>query len=176
MVQFIETESRMVVARSWGGEMRSCLRANSFSFARWIESWRCKCNFTEVIVTVQSLSCVQLWPHGLQHARLPCSSLSPRICSDSCPLSQWCYLTVSCSASPFFFCLQSFLASGSFPMSQLLASGGQSSGASASTSVLELHHQNCGAREDSWESLRLQGDQTSQKINYEYYWDRIYTK
>ena len=60
MVQFIETESRMVVARSWGGEMRSCLRANSFSFARWIESWRCKCNFTEVIVTVQSLSCVQL--------------------------------------------------------------------------------------------------------------------
>ena len=60
VIQFIETESRMVVARSGGGEMKSCLRAYSFSFARWIEFWRCKCNFIEVIVAVKSLSCVRL--------------------------------------------------------------------------------------------------------------------
>ena len=63
-------------------------------------------------------------PCGLQHARLPCSSLSPRVCSDSCPLSQWCYLTISSSAIPFSFCLQTFSASGSFPMSWLFTSGG----------------------------------------------------
>ena len=53
-----------------------------------------------------------LWPHELQHARLPCPSLSPRIRSDSCPLSQWCHLTISSSVSPFSSCLQSFPASG----------------------------------------------------------------
>ena len=63
-----------------------------------------------------------LWPHGLQHTRLPCPSLSPAVCSDSCPLSQWCYLTISSSAAPFCFCLQSFPASGSFPISQLFTS------------------------------------------------------
>ena len=80
-----------------------------------------------------------LQPHGLQHARFPCPSLSPRVCSDSCPLSQWCYLTISFSAAPFFFCLQSFPASGSFPVSQLFTSGGQS--ISASTSVLPVNVQ-----------------------------------
>ena len=73
-----------------------------------------------------------LWPHGRQHARLPCPSLSPEVCSNSCPLSQWCYLTISSSAAPFSFCLQSFPASGSFPMSWLFTSSGQSTGASAS--------------------------------------------
>ena len=58
-----------------------------------------------------------LWPHGLQHTSLLCPPLSPRVCSNSCPLSQWCYLTISCSAAPFSFCLHSFPASGSFPMS-----------------------------------------------------------
>ena len=72
------------------------------------------------------------WTHGLQHARLLCPSLSPGVCSDSCPLSQWFLLTASSSASPFPFCLQSFLASGSFPMSQLFLSGDQSTGVSAS--------------------------------------------
>ena len=59
-----------------------------------------------------------LGPHGLQHMRLPCPSLSPGVCSNSCPLSRWCYLTISSSAAPFSFCLQSFPAPGSFPMSQ----------------------------------------------------------
>ena len=73
-----------------------------------------------------------LRPHGLQHTRLPCPSLSPRMCSNSCPLSQWCYLTISSSATSFSSCLLPFPASGSFPMNQLFASGGQSIGASAS--------------------------------------------
>ena len=78
-----------------------------------------------------------LWPHGLQHARLPCPSLSPRVCSNSCPLSQWCHPTISFSVVPFS-CLQSFPESRSFPMSQLFTSGGQSIGASASASVLPM--------------------------------------
>ena len=63
-----------------------------------------------------------LWPHGLQHARLLCPPLSPGVCSDSCPLSWWCSVTISSSATPFSFCLQSFPASGSFPISQLFTS------------------------------------------------------
>ena len=72
-----------------------------------------------------------LWPHALQHARLSCPSLSLRVWSNSCPLSWWCYLTIWSSASSFSFCLQSFPASGSSPMSQLFTSGGQSFGALA---------------------------------------------
>ena len=82
-----------------------------------------------------------LWPHGLEHARLPCPSLTSRACSNSCPLSWWCYPTVSSSVIPFSFFLQSFPASGSFPMSQLFTSGGQSMGASASASVLPVNIQ-----------------------------------
>ena len=60
-----------------------------------------------------------LWPHGLQHARLLCPPLSPGVCANSCPLSLWCYLTISSSATPYLSCPQSFPASGSFPMSRL---------------------------------------------------------
>ena len=73
-----------------------------------------------------------LQPHGLQHTRLPCPSLSPRVCSNSCSLSWWCHRTISSSVVPFSSSLQSFPASGSFPMSQVFASGGQSIGASES--------------------------------------------
>ena len=79
-----------------------------------------------------------LWSHGLQHTRLLCPPLSPGICSNSCPLSRWCYLTISSSPVPFS-CLQSFPESRSFPMSQLFASGGQSTGASASASVFPMN-------------------------------------
>ncbi len=82
-----------------------------------------------------------LWPHGLQHCRPPCPSLSPRVCSNSYPLSQWCYPTISTSAVPFSSCPQSFPESGSFPMSCLFASGGQSIRASASTSALPMNIQ-----------------------------------
>ena len=73
-----------------------------------------------------------LQPHGLQHTRLPCPSLSPGVCSTSCPLSWWCHPTISSSIIPFSFCPQSFPASGSFPVSWLFALGGQSIGVSAS--------------------------------------------
>ena len=76
-----------------------------------------------------------LLPHGLQQDRLPCPSPSPRVCSNSCPLSQWCHPTISSSVVPISSHLQSFPASGSFPMSWLFPSGGQSIGASASASV-----------------------------------------
>ena len=66
--------------------------------------------------------------HGLWHSRLLCLPQSPRVCSDLCPLSQWCYLTISTSAALFSFCLQSFPASGSFLVSWLFPSGGQSTG------------------------------------------------
>ena len=82
-----------------------------------------------------------LQPQGLQHARLPSPSLSPGVCSNSCPLSPWCHPTISSSVTHFFSSLQSFPASASFPVSWLFTSGGQSTGASASTSVLSMNIQ-----------------------------------
>ena len=82
-----------------------------------------------------------LWPQGLQYARLPCPSLYPGVCSNSCALSQWCHPTISSSVTPFCSCRQSFPASGSFPMSWLFAWGGQSIGASASKLVLPMNIQ-----------------------------------
>ena len=79
--------------------------------------------------------------HGLQHIRLLSSSPSPRVCSNSCPLSQWCHPTILPSVVPFSSCLQSFPASGSFQMSQLFTWGGQSIGVSASPSVLPMNTQ-----------------------------------
>ena len=76
--------------------------------------------------------------YGLQHTRRSCPSLSPRVCSDSCPLSWWCYLTISSSAALFSFCLQHFPASGSLPMSWLFTSCGQSIGASASITPMTI--------------------------------------
>ena len=80
-----------------------------------------------------------LGPHGLHHSRPPCPSPTPGVYSDSCPLSQWCHPTMWSSAIPFSLHLQSFPASGSFPMSQLFTSGGQSIGVSASASVLPMN-------------------------------------
>jgi len=79
--------------------------------------------------------------HVLQHIRPPCSSQFPRVCSNLCPLSWWCHPTISSSASPFSSCLQSFLASGSFQMSQFFTSEGQSIGVSASALVLPMNSQ-----------------------------------
>ena len=82
-----------------------------------------------------------LQPRGLQHTRLPCPSPSPRACSNSCPLSWWCHPTISFSVVTFSSCLQSFPTSGSFLMSQLFKSHGQSIGASASASALPMNFQ-----------------------------------
>ena len=84
---------------------------------------------------------VSLWPHGLQLIWLSCPSLSPRVCSDLCPLSQWCYPTISSCITPFSSCPQSFLAWGSFPVSQHFASDSQCIGTSASASVLPMNIQ-----------------------------------
>ena len=82
-----------------------------------------------------------LWLQGLGHSMLPCPSLSPEVCSSSCPLSRWYFLTILSSAVPFCFCLQSFSASGSLPMNELFTSGDQSTGTSASASVLPMNIQ-----------------------------------
>ena len=91
--------------------------------------------------SVQSLRSDSLWTHGLEQTRLPSPSPTPRAYSNSCPLSWWRHPTISSSVVPFSSCLQSFPASGSFPMSRLFAPGGQSIGASASTSVLPMNIQ-----------------------------------
>ena len=87
-----------------------------------------------------SLSVVydSLWPHGLQHTRLPCPSPTPGACSNSCQLHWWCHPPISSSVVPFSSHLQSFPASESFQMNQFFASGGQSTGVSALASVLKM--------------------------------------
>ena len=108
--------------------------------------------------SVQSLSCVDsLRPHGLQHARPPCSSPTPGVYSNSCPLSWWCHPTTSSSFIPFSSHLQSFPASGSFQMSQLFPSRGQSIGVSASTSVLPMNIQDWSLGWTGWISLQSKG-------------------
>ena len=82
-----------------------------------------------------------LWPHEPQHARPPCLSPTPGIYRNSCPLSQWCHLTISFSVDPFSSCLQSFPTLGSFQLSWLFTSGGQTIWVSALTSVLPINTQ-----------------------------------
>ena len=115
--------------------------------------WTAACQVSLSFTTSQSLhqfSSVQfscsvvsncLQPHGLQHARPPCPSPTPGVHPNSYSLSRWCHPTISSSVGPFSSCPQSFPASGSFPMSQLFASGSQSIGVSASTSVLPMNTQ-----------------------------------
>ena len=99
-----------------------------------------------------------LRPHEPQHARLPCPSPTPGAYAYSCPLSRWCHPTISSSVTPFSSCLQSFPASGSFPMSQFFTSGGQSIGVSASASVLPMIIQDWFSLEwTGWISLQSQG-------------------
>ena len=113
--------------------------------------------------SVQSLSCVWLWPHGLQHARPPCPSPTPRAYSNSCPSSKWCHPTISSSVVLFSFCLQPLPALGSFSVSQFFASGGQSIGVSASASILLMHIQD-------WSPLGLTGLISLQSKSILLYW------
>ena len=85
-----------------------------------------------------SLVSDSLQPHGMQHTRLPCPSRTPGVHSNSCPSSWWCHPTISSSVVPFSFYLQSFPASGSFLMSWLVTSGGQSIGASVSVLIMNI--------------------------------------
>ena len=127
-------------------------------------SWVLYC--TSWAFTVSKLQSVQfscsvvsdsLWPHGLQHTRPLCPSPIPGVYSDSCPLSQWCHPAISSSVIPFS-CLQSCPAWGSFQMSQLFASRGQSIGVSASTSVLPVNTQGWSPSEwTGWIPLQSKG-------------------
>ena len=133
-------------------------------------------------VKIPSVSSVQfsrsvvsdsLRPHESQHTRLPCPSPTPRVYSNSCPSSWWCHLAISSSVVPFSSCPQSLPASGSFPMSQLFAWGGQSIGASALASVLPMNTQDwCPLGWTGWISLQSKGlsrvfsNTTVQKIPY----------
>ena len=116
------------------------------------DTWPSKMFCLKVLISLKksSISLVQfsfsvvsesLWPYGLQHARLPCLLPIPGVYSNSCPLSWWCHPTTSSSIIPFSSHLQSFSASGSFPVSQFFSSGGQSIGVSASASVLPMNIQ-----------------------------------
>ena len=125
------------------------MHGHSTSYYPWV-SWQTLRWSLGSVQFNHSVVSDSLWPHGLQSARLPCSSSAPRTCSNSCPLSQWCHSTISSSVIPFSSCLQSFPASGSFPVSQFFTSGGQSIGVSASTSVLPMNTQD-------WSSLGWTG-------------------
>ena len=99
-----------------------------------------------------------LWPHEQQHARAPCASPTPGVHPNPCPLCRWCHPTISSSVVPFSSCPQSFPASGALQMSQLSASGGQSTGVSASASVLPMNTQDWSpAGWTGWTSLQSKG-------------------
>ena len=98
-------------------------------------------SYASLLLFSRSVVFHSLQPHGLQHTILPCPSLSPRVCWKSGPLSQWCHPTISSSVAPFSSCLQSFPASGSFPISRLFASGDQIIGATALASALPMNFQ-----------------------------------
>ena len=117
--------------------------------------------YTDLIMLLlfsHSIVSNSLWPHKLQDSRLLCPSPSSRVCSNSCPLSQWCHPTISSSVVPFSSCLQSFPASRPFLMSHLFTSRGQSIGASASASVLPMNIQGWFPLElTGWVSLQSKG-------------------
>ena len=110
----------------------------------------CQKTYLLLVEFSHSVMSNSLWPHGLQHTRIPCPSPFSRACSNSCPLSRWCHPTILSSVIPFSSCLQYFPAWGSFLINQLFTSGDQSIGASVSASVLPMNIQD-------WYPLGLTG-------------------
>ena len=108
--------------------------------AVWPNIFKNKIKYVSVQFSCSVMS-NSLWPHGLQHARPRCPSPTPGAYSNSCPLSRWCHPAISSSVVPFSSCPQSYPASGSFPMSQLFASSGQSIGVSTSATGLPMNIQ-----------------------------------
>ena len=118
----------------------------------------CPQSFPASVQFSRSVVSDSLWPHELQHTRPPCPSPTPGVHPNPCPLSRWCHTTISSSVGPFSSCPQSFPASGSFQMSQLFASGDQSIGVSASTSVLPMNTQDWSPLGwTGWISLQSKG-------------------
>ena len=136
-----------------------CLFTSSFCFSAYLARGDICEQTRENRSSVQSLSCVQLFAIPWTIARqLLCPSPTPRACSNSCPSNWWCHPTISSSVVPFSSCPQSFPASGSFPVSQLFASGGQSTGVSASASFLPKKSQGWSPSEwTGWISLQSKG-------------------
>ena len=124
---------------------------------RWPMYWSFSFSISSVKFSL-SVMYNSLRPHGLQHTKLACPSPNPRVYPNSCPLSWWCHPTTSSSVVPFSFHLQSFPVSGSFQMSQLFATGGQSIGVSALTSVLPVNTQDWSSLGwTGWISLQSKG-------------------
>ena len=122
--------------RSMLSNQRSPVNRRFVGFREWISDEIFL--FLLFLMFSPSVMSNSLQSHRLQHPRLPCPSPFPGAFSDSCPLSWWCHPTISSSVFPFSYCLQSFLVSGSFLMSQLFSSGGQSIGASASVLPMNI--------------------------------------
>ena len=126
-------------------EKKSHLNApvQAFKKSNYVRRFQCKIDLTKRTSVQFSHSVVSdsSWPHELQHARPPCPSPTPGVYLISRPSSRWCHLAISSSVIPFSSCPQSLPASGSFPMTQLFTSGGQSIGISASISVLPMNTQ-----------------------------------
>ena len=133
----------MKMKRKWKRCFTDETDEKSIKDKRWMIFW-------DWLFSSVAQLCLTLRHHGLQHARLPYPSPTPRAYSNSCPWSRWCHPTISCSVVPFSSHLQSFPASGSFQMSQFFTSGGQSIGISSSASVLPMNIQD-------WFSLGLTG-------------------
>ena len=153
-VYFIQMGNKNILLKYYWSPYKAVLSvilqfSLSISVRKWIKPFKStletfiNCQYSVHFIftafsSVQLLTCVRLQPHGLQHTRLPCLSPTPGVYSNSCPLSQCCYLTISSTAAPFSFCLQLFLASGSFPVSQFFTSGGWSIEASASVLPMNI--------------------------------------
>ena len=116
-----------------------------------IQWWLSSVQFSRSVMS----DCLQ--PHESQHARPPCPSQTPGVHSNSCPSSQWCHPAILSSVIPFFSCPQSLPASESFPMSQLFARGGQSTGVSSLASVLPMNIQDWSLGWTGWTSLQSKG-------------------
>ena len=117
-----------------------------------------RCSTLKIVQFSYSVTSDSLRPHGTQHARPPCPSPTPGVYPNSCPLNSWCHPMISSSVVPFSSCSQSFPASGYFQMSQLFASGGQSIGVSASTSVSPMNTQDWSPLGwTGWISLQSKG-------------------
>jgi len=130
---------------SWESHTSLCLPSHLFSsWNLWLQSslgLLCIVMCLTCCCSVAKLCLILCDPIDWKHAKFPCPLPSPRACSDSCLLSQWCHLTILSSVAPFSSCLQSFPVSGSFPVGQLFIAGGQSFGVLASASVLSMNVQ-----------------------------------
>ena len=144
----------MVVA-GWGYIYSSCISTTVLLQFSCISTTQVILFTLHSVQFSRSVVSDSLWPHEPQHARPPCPSPTPGVYPNSCPLNQWCHPAILSSVIPFSSCPQSFPASGSFQMSQLFASGGQSIGVSASTSVLPFITQNWSPL--GWISLQSKG-------------------